>query len=222
MKKLILFFSFLLLITSCVPKVALSADYWQKPTKVGILINSNPPTKFKEGSQGLLDMAVTSGDKYKEALDLIGQNIHPNDELTIIYSDIFKSKGKEVIIIDEKLDPKTAKKFSGTKAEGKKYSSYDFSDLKAKYGVDELLFVNVNYGFMISYYGMIETGKMAHVAFDTKIIDLTDQHLILANYNFKNEILKKWKDNNYENSIKGVRTALDKAESEEKTIFDPK
>ncbi len=222
MKKLILFFSFLLLITSCVPKVALSADYWQKPTKVGILINSNPPTKFKEGSQGLLDMAVTSGDKYKEALDLIGQNIHPKDELTIIYSDIFKSKGKEVIIIDEKFDSKTAKKFSGTKAEGKKYSSYDFSDLKAKYGVDELLFVNVNYGFMISYYGMIETGKMAHAALDTKIIDLNDQHFILANYNFKNEILKKWKDNNYENSIKGVRTALDKAESEEKAIFDPK
>ena len=222
MKKLILFFSFLLLVTSCVPKVALSAEYWQKPTKVGILINDNPPAKFKEGSQGLLDMAVTSGDKYQEALNLIGKNIHPKEELTNIYSEIFKSKGKEIIIIDEKFDHKTAKKFSGEKAEGKKYSSYDFSDLKAKYGVDEILFVNANYGFMISYYGMIETGKMAHAAIDTKIIDLNDQHLIMANQNFKNEVLKKWKDNNYENSIKGVRTALDKAESEEKAIFDPK
>ena len=221
MKKLVLLFSMLLLVTSCVPKVALTSDYWQKQTKVGILINENPPAKFKEGSQGLLDMAVTSGDKYKEALDIIGQQIHPKEELTAIYSDIFKAKGKEVVIIDEKFDPKTAKKFSGTKAEGKKYSNYDFSDLKAKYGVDELLFVNINYGFMISYYGMIETGKMGHAAIDTKIIDLADQHLILANYNFKNENLKKWKDNNYENSVKGVRTALDKAETDEKLIFNP-
>jgi len=219
MKKLLLLFSFLLLVTSCVPKVALSADYWQKPTKVGILINANSPAKFKEGSQGLLDMAVTSGDKYKEALDLMGQNIHPKEELTGIYSEIFKAKGKEVVIIDEKFDHKTAKKFAGEKAEGKKYSNYDFSDLKTKYGVDELLFVNVNYGFMISYYGMIETGKMAHAAVDTKIIDLNDQHLILANQNFKNEVLKKWKDNNYENSLQGVRTALDKVETEEKAVF---
>ena len=219
MKKSLLLLSILLLVTSCVPKVALSSDYWQKPTKVGILINANPPAKFKEGSQGLLDMAVTSGDKYKEALDLMGQNFHPKEELTTIYSDIFRTKGKEVIIIDEKFDSKTAKKFSGEKAEGKKYSSYDFSDLKTKYGVDELLFVNVNYGFMISYYGMIETGKMAHAAIDTKIIDLNDQHLILASQNFKNEILKKWKDNNYENSVQGVRTALDKVETEEKAVF---
>ena len=221
MKKLVLLFSMLLLVTSCVPKVALTSDYWQKPTKVGILINENPPAKFKEGSQGLLDMAVTSGDKYKEALDIIGQQIHPKEELTAIYSDIFKAKGKDIVIIDEKFDPKTAKKFSGTKAEGKKYSNYDFSDLKAKFGVVELLFVNINYGFMISYYGMIETGKMGHAAIDTKIIDLADQHLILANYNFKNENLKKWKDNNYENSVKGVRIALDKAETDEKLIFNP-
>jgi len=31
--------------------------------------------------------------------------------------------------------------------------------------------------------------------------------------------LKKWKDNNYENSLQGVRTALDKVETEEKAVF---
>ena len=221
MKKLLLFFSFLLLVTSCVPKVALSSDYWQKPSKVGVFVNVNPPAKFREGSQGLLDIAVTSGGKYQEALTLIGEKVQPKQELINIYSDILKTKGKEFVIIDEKFDAKTAKKFSGEKAEGKKYSSYDFIDMKSKYGVDELLFVNVNYGFMISYYGMIETGKMAHAAIDTKIIDLKDQHLIMANQIFKNEVLKKWKDNNYENSVNGVRAAVDKLEAEEKTVFNP-
>lgn len=218
MKKIILLFIISFVFMSCLPKVALSSEYWQKPTKVGILLNAGQPTKFKEGSQGLLDMAVTSGDKYKEALDLIGQKIHPKEELVTLYSEILKAKGKEVVLIDEKFDPKTAK-FKGEKAEGKKYATYDFASYKNKYGIDELLFVNVNYGFMISYYGMIETGKMAYTGITTQIVDLNDQHLILSNSNAKQLPLKKWKDNNYENSIQGVRTALDQIKEEEKTIL---
>lgn len=45
--------------------------------------------------------------------------IHPKEELIAMYSEILQSKGKEIVIIDEKFDPKTATKFSGTKAEGK-------------------------------------------------------------------------------------------------------
>lgn len=218
MKKLFFVFAALTLLTSCLPKVALAPEYWNQPSKVGILVNSGAPAKYKEGSQGLLDMAVTSGDKYQEGLNAIGEQIKPKDELISLYSEILKSKGKEVVIIDEAFDPKTAPKFEGTKAEGKKYSRYDFSSYKNKYNVDELLVTDVNYGFMISYYGMIETGKMAHVLLNTSLINLTDQSLILSDMNMKNEALKKWKDNNYENSVQGVRKALDKAKEEEKTV----
>lgn len=218
MKKLFLFFAALMALTSCLPKVALTPEYWNKSSKVGILVNATPPAKYKEGSQGLLDMAVTSGDKYKEALNLIGENIHPKEELITMYSEILQSKGKEIVIIDEKFDPQTAKKFNGVKAEGKKYSRYDFSELKSKYNVDELLFVDVNHGFMISYYGMIETGKMAHTFLNTSLINLSDQSLVMSSLNMKNVALKKWKDNNYESSIQGVRSALDQAKEEEKNV----
>lgn len=218
MKKLFLFFAALTVLTSCLPKVALTPTYWDKSSKVGILVNATPPAKYKEGSQGLLDMVVTSGDKYQEALNLIGEKIHPKEELIAMYSEILKSKGKEVVIIDEKFDSKTAKKFNGTKAEGKKYSRYDFSDLKAKYNIDELLFADVNHGFMISYYGMIETGKMAHTFLNTSLIDLSDQSLVMSSLNMKNVTLKKWKDNNYESSIQGVRSTLDQAKAEERDI----
>jgi hypothetical protein len=218
MKKLLFIFVALLTLTSCLPKVALAPEYWNKPSKVGILVNATPPAKYKEGSQGLLDMAVTSGDKYQEALNLIGEKIHPKEELIKMYSEILQSKGKQIVIIDEKFDPKTATKFSGAKAEGKKYSRYDFSDLKSKYNVDELLFVDVNHGFMISYYGMIETGKMAHTFLNTSLVDLSDQSLVMSSSNMKNVALKKWKDNNYESSIQGVRSTLDQAKEEEKNI----
>ncbi len=114
---------------------------------------------------------------------------------------------------------KTATKFKGEKADGKKYPTYDFSSYKNKYGIDELLFVNVNYGFMISYYGMIETGKAAYTGITTQIIDLNDQHLILSNPSAKQEILKKWKDNNYENSINEMSNSFVQAEGRRKTIF---
>jgi len=217
MKKVILLYVSLFLITSCVSKVALSPEYWKTPSKVGVFVNVNKPHKFKEGSQGLLDMAVTSGDKYQEALDLIGQQIQPKDELVNLYSDILKSKGKEIVIVNETFDPKTAQKFKGNKQEGKKYSVYDFSNLKDKYNIDELLFINVDYGFMISYYGMIETGKSAYFSANTNLINLADQSLALANFNAKSNPLKKWKDNNYEASVNGVNSAYQQVKELEKT-----
>lgn len=219
MKKILLLFIISFISMSCLPKVSLSQDYWQKPTKVGVFVNVGQPTKFKEGSQGLLDMAVTSGDKYKEALDLIGQKIQPKGELIDLYTNALKSKGKEVIIIDENFDSKTAVKFKGEKVEGKKYPTYDFSSYKTKYGIDELLFVDVSYGFMISYYGMIETGKFAYTGATTQIIDMQGHHLILSNFNQGREPLKKWKENNYESSINGVRLVLDRVQEGEKNIL---
>ncbi|MCJ8153644.1 hypothetical protein MKJ01_07685 [Chryseobacterium sp. SSA4.19] len=218
MKKVFLVFAAFILLTSCLPKVALAPEYWNQPSKVGILVNAGPPAKYKEGSQGLLDMAVTSGDKYQEGLNVIREQIKPKEELISLYTEILKSKGKEVVIIDETFDAKTAPKFEGPKAEGKKYSRYDYSNFKKKYNVDELLVTDVHYGFMISYYGMIETGKMAHVLLNTSLVNLNDQSLILSDMNMKNEVLKKWKDNNYENSVQGVRKALDKAKEEEKNV----
>lgn len=218
MKKTLFLFATMLLLTSCVSKVALSPEYWNKSSKVGVLVNINPPSRYKSGGQGLLDMAVTSGNKYDEALKIIGNKIQPKDELINMYSEILKSKGKELILIEENFDSKTTPKFNGQKLEGKKYSRYDFSNLKSKYNIDELLFIDVNYGFLISYYGMIETGKMAHVLLNTNLINLSDNSLIMSNMNEKDEILKKWKENNFENSVQGVRSALDKAKEEEKNL----
>lgn len=48
----------------------MNAEYFSKPSKIGLFVNVNEPQKFREGSQGLLDLAVTSGDKYQPLLDL--------------------------------------------------------------------------------------------------------------------------------------------------------
>ena len=110
MKKLFLLSLLALFFISCQVQVPLSADYWTKTSKVGIMVNVNPAAKFRQGSQGLLDLALTSGDKYQPVLANIDKTMNPQQDLINMYTEILKSKGKEVILIDEKFDAKTAPK----------------------------------------------------------------------------------------------------------------
>ena len=221
MKKLFLLSLLSLFFISCQIQVPLSADYWTNTSKVGIMVNVNPAAKFRQGSQGLLDLALTSGDKYQPVLANIDKTMNPQQDLINMYTEILKSKGKEVVLIDEKFDAKTAPKFDKSNADkSKKYSNYDFRALKSKYGVDEVLFVNVNYGMMISYYSMIETGRAAYTYFDTRLVNLTDNSLYLANDNVQMTPIKgKWDvPPAYENVMTNMKATIDKAMTIEKTV----
>ncbi len=215
-----LFATFALLV-SCQVNVPMNAEYLNKPSKVGIFVHVNDPKKHRDGSQGLLDMAVTSGDKYQPMLDLAKEKITFKDDLISIYSESLKAKGKEVVIIDEVFDPKTAAKFKGDKAEGKKYSYYDLRNLKEKYGVDDVIFVNVNWGVLISYYSMIETGRAGYIYLDNNVVNTTDNTLYFAQNNVKMEIIKgKWNTPpNYENALGKIAEAVNKAIEVERNIF---
>ena len=118
MKKLFLLSLLALFFISCQIQVPLSADYWTNTSKVGIMVNVNPAAKFRQGSQGLLDLALTSGDKYQPVLANIDKTMNPQQDLINMYTEILKSKGKEVILIDEKFDAKTAPKFDKLELNG--------------------------------------------------------------------------------------------------------
>ena len=78
-------------LVSCQVNVPMNAEYLNKPSKVGIFVNVNDPKKHREGSQGLLDLAVTSGDKYQPLLDLAKEKIVFKNDLTAIYSEALKA-----------------------------------------------------------------------------------------------------------------------------------
>jgi lysylphosphatidylglycerol synthetase-like protein (DUF2156 family) len=50
--------------------------------------------------------------------------------------------------------------------------------LKTTNNVDEILFVKVRHGLLVSYYGLIETGKQGYVNIGTEIVDLGDNALL--------------------------------------------
>ncbi|WP_234111735.1 hypothetical protein [Chryseobacterium sp. R2A-55] len=211
----------LLMLVSCVVKVPMNEEYMKKPSRVGLFVNVSEPQKYREGSQGLLDLALTSGDKYQPVLNLAKKQLDPKQKLIDMYSDILRSKGKEVVIIDEKFDPKNIQKFKDEKAEGKKYSNIDFRPLKDKYQIDEVAFVNLNWGLMISYYSMIETGRAGYAYFDNRLVNLSDNSLYFANDNMKTIMIKgKWDGApNYENAISKISETLNQAIEVEKNLY---
>jgi hypothetical protein len=58
-----------------------------------------------------------------------------------------------------------------------KYSKKDYRNLKTTNNVDEIMFVKVKYGILVSYYGMIELDKQGYVNTATEVVDLNDNSL---------------------------------------------
>ena len=68
---LLMIIPLLLSLGSCVTKVNMNSKFYNGTTKVGIIMKVDSANVTKMGSQGLLDMAISSGRKYKEPLKTI-------------------------------------------------------------------------------------------------------------------------------------------------------
>jgi len=137
----------------------LKPTFWQETeAKIGIAVAAFPPALLhKQGSQGLLDMAITeavSGDlkTYLKQLDL--------SDFTDVDGFIqeFEEKGfvtkKITQQINSELFPEYTAPSSG------KYSKIDFRGLAAKEDIDLLLLLSVErVGTIRSYYGFIPLSK---------------------------------------------------------------
>ena len=168
-----------------------------------------------------MKLGINTGYKYKPVLDDVHQNMNPKQQLIDLYKNILSSKGKEVVLITENFDHKTATKFKKPENAGeKKFANYDFRTLKNKYGVDEVLFVDVNYGIMVSYYSMIETGRSAYIFTRSEIVNLNDNALLLGNTNIQSNVIKgKWNTPPYENVKNNIKIIIDKTIAAEQNII---
>jgi hypothetical protein len=167
---------FLLTVTSCVTTLPLNQQFYNTK-KVGIILQVDSIGMAKAGSQGLLDMAFTPGNRFKEPLQKIEPKLNLNETIKTEITNILNSKNKQFQFITEKFDYQTLSKFEKPNSE-KKFSKKDFRNFKTTNNVDEIMFVKVKYGILVSYYGVIETGKQGYVNIGTEIIDLTDNSLL--------------------------------------------
>lgn len=217
--KLALGFLFLLSITSCVTTLPLNQQFYNSK-KVGIILQVDNIGMAKDGGQGLLDMALTPGDRFTEPLKKIEPEFNLDETLKSEISNILNSKKKQFQFISEKIDYQTLNKFEKPNSE-KKFSKKDFRNLKIKNNVDEILFVKVKYGLLVSYYGVIELDKQGYVNIGTEIVDLSDNSLLEQEvFQTVAKMNGNWKKGeNFENLKKSIQEAINNSIITLKTKF---
>ncbi|MFV8321870.1 hypothetical protein [Flavobacterium sp. LB3P21] len=166
----------LLTITSCVTTLPINKQFYNTK-KVGVILQVDSIGMAKAGGQGLLDMALTPGNRFTEPLKKIEPSFKLNETLKTEISNMLNSKNKQYQFIDEKVDYKSLNKFEKPNSD-KKYSKKDFRNFKTSNNVDEIMVVKVKYGILVSYYGVIELDKQGYVNIETEVVDLTDNSLL--------------------------------------------
>lgn len=167
---------FLLLITSCSTTLPLNQQFYNGK-KVGVILQVDSIGMAKAGSQGLLEMAFTPGNRFKEPLQKVETRLNLNETLKAEITNVLNSKNKQFQFITEKFEYQSLNKFEKPNSD-KKYSKKDFRNLKTTNNLDEIMFIKVRYGLLVSYYGVIETGKQGYVNIGTEIVDLADNALL--------------------------------------------
>ena len=221
MKSQILTFGILFLwtLTSCVSTLPLNQAFYNTK-KVGIILEVDNIGMAKAGSQGLLDMAFTPGDRFKEPLEKTEPKLNLNETLKKEISNILTSKNKQFQFIDKKISYQSLSKFEKPNSK-KKYSKKDFREFKALNNVDEILFVKVKYGLLVSYYGVIETGKQGYINIKTEIVDLNDNSLLQQDdIQSVSNIKGHWKDGvDFDNLKNAIQNAINDSLITLKTFF---
>lgn len=204
----------LLLFASCVTTIPLNEGFYNQK-KVGVIFQIDSASVARSGSQGLIDMALTPGNRYKQSLKLISDDLKIQDSLGKKIESIFKLKNKSYQFIKTNIVYDSLENFVGER-NSKKVCKKDFRYLKTQNNVDEILFVKLNYGMEIMYYGFIETGKMSFSNMKIQIINLEDNSLMYQDQiRTVSNLNSKWDDNNFEN----LKTSLNKVLDESMVIF---
>jgi len=146
-------FLFLLSVTSCVTTLPLNQQFYNSK-KVGVILQVDSIGMAKAGGKGLLDMALSPGNRFTVPLKKVEPKLNLNETIKNEIANILKAKNKSFEFLTDKFDYQTLSKFDKPNSD-KKFSKKDFRKFKSKNNVDEIMFVKVKYGILVSYYGMI-------------------------------------------------------------------
>ena len=209
-----------LLMAGCATTVPLNQKFYNTK-KVGVIVLVDSIGIAKEGAQGLLDMAMTPGDKYRAPLNTIAPKVNPKSLLLNEISSILQSKNKAFVVLPDNVVDQNLAKFEAPESSDLKYYKRDFRAIKAKHNVDEVLYVRVKYGILVSYYSMVEIGREGYTMLNANIIDLDDNSL-LSQYTIRAKAPLKGKWNEapeYTNLKNAIQLAINKSAESLKTKF---
>ena len=169
------------------PEISLANNYWDNPDQnVGVYVGlAKIPQFYMEGDVRLLDYAINAGvmsalTNHLEKLDISDYSIL-RDEI----ADILSDQGKSVkLLIENNLTDDFPSFEDRNKEDTIYYAIKDYTELKKKLGIDQLLIIKPSrIGIARAYYGFMPMGDPRAV-FEVhgELVDLqTNQLLWYAN-----------------------------------------
>jgi hypothetical protein len=230
----LVFFMTLVAITNCLSQsIKKNPTYFKTPSKVGLLVIVNPIEcdKVSHASGfgaigGALSAALSSPhkkehSKYDSAFAVIEPQIDPSQKAKTFYSDIYTSKGKQIVLVEPISSDKLVK-FIEPKDGNKKYFKQDLRFLHDQYQIDEVLIVDFHYGVRAGYSYGIENSRLGMTSIDSKIINLSDNSIVIKESTDALErIHGGWKTPPaYENLKNAIAKAIEDALTREKEKYN--
>jgi len=213
-----------LTLTGCAhvqPPVALDHQFWDnKEQTIGVAITAVPqPVLALTGNQGLLDLAINTSVNSTLRGNVEKWQVNDLNTLPDAIVARLKAKGYKAKRINEPVNLTAYKEASFREG----YNPRDLSSLKATYGVDRLLLINVlATGATRSYYSFVPTSApMAQVGGQGMVVDLTDNKLLW----FKPFVVVQaaqgeWDEPNYANLTNAFYQAMDTSRQQMITPFE--
>ena len=179
------------------------------------------------GSTISASVSEHAGDKYDKPLRIIEPELNPTERFKKLYIDAFSAKGKEIIVLNERLDKKRldslpkAKIVKPNSESEKVYYKKDLRFLKQKYGIDEVLIVHIQYGVSSEFSYAIETSRNAQTYVHPEIVSVKDNSILFRNnYKIKQPLQRNWDvPPDYEMLKKCIQATIDRAFIEEQKKY---
>ncbi|QQZ40951.1 hypothetical protein IF690_23520 [Pseudomonas sp. SK3(2021)] len=200
--------------------IALDQQFWgaKEPT-IGVAITVLPaPELMLTGSQGLLDVAINKGVNSKLSDNVKTWEVRDLDTLPDVIVAKLQAKGYKAKRIIDQIDLKNYKNISFREG----YMTKDMTPMKAMYGVDRLLLVNVFVtGATRSYYSLVPTSvPMAQVGGQGMVVDLADNKLLwFQPFAAVQAAQGEWDEPNYANLSNAFYQAIDSSRQQMITPF---
>lgn len=213
-----------LTLTGCAhvqPPVPLDQQFWDaKEPTIGVAITVVPPPVLAlTGNQGVLDYAINKGVNSKLSDNVEKWQVRDLNTLPDVIVAKLEAKGYKVKRINEPVNLQSYKETSFREG----YTVRDLTPLKATYGVDRLLLVNVfATGATRSYYGFVPTSvPMAQVTGQGMVVDLADNKLLwFKPFAVVQAAQGEWDEPTYTNLSNAFYQAMDTSRQQMITPFE--
>jgi hypothetical protein len=213
-----------LTLTGCAnvqPPVPLAQQFWDaKEPTIGVAITVVPePVLVLTGQQGLLDLAINKGINSKLSDNVEKWQVRDLNTLPDAIVAKLQAKGYKAKRINEPVNLTTYKEVSFREG----YTIRDLSPIKATYGVDRLLLINIQgTGATRSYYSVVPTSvPMAQVGGQGMVVDLADNKLLwFKPFAVVQAAQGEWDEPTYTNLSNAFYQAMDTSRQQMITPFD--